>query len=357
MDIRIEAATSQPTFPKNVSEFGFGKRFTERMFVQQYLSEKGWHAAAIAHYKTAFPWLHPATSSLHYSQEIFEGMKAYRRKDGGVNLFRPDQNVQRFNNSATRMAMPEVPVDDHLEAIMSLIEAEQAWVPSASETSLYIRPTMIATDPELGVHASDSYLHYILLSLAGRYFPQGFSPVAVQIEDYYRRAAFGGTGEAKTGGNYSASLVASELAKEQGYSQVLWLDSQTGEYVEEVGSMNIMFVYGDTIVTPALSGSILHGITRDSILTLAPDLGYKVAEEQLSVAQILRDIRSGKITEAFGCGTAAVIAPIGAFGFKGEKYTVGDGENGAVTTILRDKLLAIQYGDEPDPYGWVKKVT
>ena len=355
MKIKINKLGETPVFPEG--SYGFGKYFTDLMFIQWYLISKGWYGAEITTYKDGFPWFHPGTSVLHYSQGIFEGLKAYRRNDGGINLFRPMKNAVRFNNSARRMAMPEISVDDHLEAIRKLVIVEQAWVPARPGTSLYIRPTMIATDQELGVHASKTYLHYILLCLAGDYFPQGFEPVSVLIENCYRRAAAGGTGEAKTGGNYSASLLASESAQEKGYSQVLWLDSQTGKNIEEVGAMNIMLVYGNKIVTPRLSGSILPGVTRDSIITLAPDLGYEIVEQIVPVEDMLKDIRSGNITEAFGCGTAAVVAPIGTFGFKGERVTVGSGDVGPVTQRLRETLVAIQYGDQPDEYGWVDRVT
>jgi branched-chain amino acid aminotransferase len=357
MKIRVSAPLRRkPKLPKDPEAFGFGKIFTDRFFMQTYTLAKGWHRALIVP-RSQFPVLDPAAAVLHYGQEIFEGLKAYRRPDGNINLFRPADNAKRFNGSAERMEMPLVPVSDHLAAIRTLITEEHSWVPSHPGTSLYIRPTMIATNAELGVHPSSSYLHYILLSLAGNYFGTGFKSIAVKIEDEHRRAVIGGTGTAKTGGNYAASLAASQRAQKEGYAQVLWLDGKHGKYVEEVGAMNICFVYQNkTIVTPALSGSILPGITRDSLLRLAPDLGYEAKEDRLEVQKVLADIQTGKITEAFGCGTAVVIAPVGRFGFKGKNYVVGSGKTGPVAKKLKQKLTAIQYGIDADWYGWTETI-
>lgn len=333
------------------TDYVFGKHFTNRMFTQKYSSEKGWHEAQIGPYEPLV--LDPSALVFHYGQEIFEGTKAYRRPDGHINLFRPWENAKRFNSSAERMCMPVVDVEDHVAAIAKLVEMDHAWVPYQEGTALYIRPTMIATDSNLGMRASDQYLHYVICCPVGNYYSSGMAPVAVFISDDYRRAVKGGTGAAKTGGNYAASLMVAEKVKKQGYAQVLWLDAITGRYIEEVGTMNIMFVYGDkTIVTPPLTGSILPGVTRDSLLKLAPDLGYEVREEMLEVEQMLADVQAGKITEVFGCGTAVVISPVNKFGYRNQEYHVADGQVGPVATRLYDELTGIQFGRKPDPYGW-----
>jgi branched-chain amino acid aminotransferase len=350
MKIIVEPLDPQHRKPMPAS-LGFGRHFSDRMFSQAYTPEKSWHDAQIGPYRSFI--LDPATMVLHYGQEIFEGLKAYRRPDGNINLFRPWENALRFNRSAERMAMAQVDTEDHVEAIVQLVGLEQAWVPRQDGASLYIRPTMIATDVDLGVHASRSYLHYIIVGPVGPYFPTGFNPVAVYISRDQVRAVRGGTGAAKTGGNYAASLCVAEQVKALGYQQVLWLDAAERRYVEEVGAMNIAFVYGGKqIVTPALSGSILPGITRDSVLRLAPDLGYTVAEDRIDIAQVLADIRSGQITETFGIGTAAVIAPVGKLGTEDEAVTINDNEPGPVARRLYQALTDIQYGRTPDPYGW-----
>ncbi len=347
--------TVEPVEPGNVKSLpvnlGFGRYFANRMFSQRYTSDRGWHDATIGPYRPFT--LDPASVVLHYAQEIFEGLKAYRRPDGKINLFRPWENALRFNRSAERMAMATVDPEEHVQAIVELVSLARDWVPSQDSASLYIRPTMIATDVGLGVHASQSYLHYIIVGPAGPYFATGFNPVAVYVCSDQVRAVRGGTGEAKTGGNYAASLFVAERVKERGYQQVLWLDAAERRYVEEVGAMNIAFVYdGSHIVTPTLSGSILAGITRNSVLRLAPDLGYTVSEERLDVWKVLEDIRAGRVTEAFGMGTAAVIAPLGALGTDEETYTMNDDEPGPVARRLYQALTDIQYGRAPDPYGW-----
>lgn len=337
------------TAPKK--DFGFGTKFANRMFTQKYTVEKGWHDARIGPYENLS--LPPSTAVFHYSQEIFEGLKAYRRPDGNINLFRPWENMKRFNRSAARMAMPIVDEEDHLTAVAKLVELEHEWVPDVEGASLYIRPAMIATESALGVHASNSYLHFVIVSPVGAYFAAGFNPISVYISDSYRRAVQGGVGFAKTGGNYSASLLVSEEVKKDGYAQVLWLDAVEGRYIEEVGAMNICFVYeGKKIVTPPLTGSILPGVTRLSVIELGRDLGYEVKEERLDINEILADIDSGKITEVFGCGTAAVIAPVGKFGFAGKEYMINDYQVGAVSTHLYQELTGIQYGRLPDRFNW-----
>ena len=333
----------------------FGKTFSNRMFTQRYTPEAGWHDAKIGPYAPIS--LDPASAVLHYSQELFEGTKAYRRPDGNINLFRPWENAARMNRSATRMAMQQVEPEGHVEAIVELVKLEHEWVPSGEGESLYIRPVLIATDVGLGVHASKSYLHYIIVGPAGPYFPTGFDPVSVFVsKDYVRAASRGGTGAAKTGGNYAASLFESERVKHLGYHQVLWLDAIQRKYVEEVGAMNIAFVYGGKrIVTPELGGSILEGITRDSILKLAPTLGYAVEEAKVDVHDALRDIDSGEITEVFGMGTAAVVAPVDKMGYDGKDYIVKNAP-GPVAQHLFKALTDIQYGRVPDPFGWTLKV-
>lgn len=341
------------TAPKD--DFGFGNKFSNRMFTQKYTEGIGWHDAEIGPYAPFV--LPPATAVFHYAQEIFEGTKAYRRPDGNINLFRPWENARRFNHSAVRMSMPVVDEEDHLAAIVKLIELENDWVPEADGAALYIRPAMMGVDPMLGVHASKSYIHFVIVGPVGSYFAEGFNPVSVYIEDKYVRAVVGGVGSAKTGGNYAASLFVGAEAKKKGYSQVLWLDGIERRYVEEVGAMNICFVYeGKRIVTPPLNGSILPGITRNSLLTLGADLGYEMAEAPVDVYEMVADIESGKITEVFGCGTAAVIAPVGKFGFQGKEYTINNYEPGPVATHLFKELTDIQYGRVPDRFGWTHMI-
>lgn len=334
-------------------EFSFGVTFSDHMFIQDFNQENGWNGANIGPYRALS--LEPSAAVFHYSQEIFEGLKAYRNANGGINLFRPEENIKRFNRSAKRMVMPEVDESLHLEAIKSLVKLDQNWVPDQQGASLYIRPTMIATSPKLGLGASSTYSHFIITGPAGSYFAGGLSPISVFVADKYRRAVKGGVGEAKTGGNYAASLYASEEVSKLGYSQVLWLDAVDGKYIEEVGAMNICFVYeGKRIVTPALSGSILPGITRDSILKLAPSLGYEVSEQKLDIEEILADIDSGKITEVFGCGTAAVISPVGKLAFKDVDHVINNNETGPVSKHLYDELTGIQYGTREDKFGWIQ---
>jgi len=338
------------------ADFGFGDRFVNRMFTQRYDRGEGWHSAQIGPYENFS--LPPSTAVLHYGQEIFEGTKAYRRPDGNINLFRPWENMRRFNRSAQRMAMPTVDEEDHLAAIVQLVELEQEWVPAAEGSSLYIRPAMIATEAALGVHSSTSYLHFVIAGPVGAYFKEGFNPVPVFISDKYRRAVRGGVGAAKTGGNYAASLFVGEKAAAKGYSQVLWLDAIEGRFIEEVGAMNICFVYGgERIVTPPLSDSILDGVTRNSVLTMAPDLGYEVCEEPVDVLQMLSDLREGKVTEVFGCGTAAVIAPVGRFEYCEDVTLINENRTGPVATRLFKTLTDIQYGRVEDPYGWTMQIA
>jgi len=350
IEIKPLAPEQRQSCPQDIT---FGVSFSDHMFTQTFDEGKGWYDALISPYHALS--LDPSAAVFHYSQEVFEGLKAYRKTDGGINLFRPQENIKRFNRSAKRMVMPEVDEKLHLEAIKSLVQLDQDWVPDQQGSSLYIRPTMIATSPKLGLGASTSYCHYIITGPAGSYFKGGLSPISVYVATEYRRAVKGGVGEAKTGGNYAASLYASEEVMKQGYSQVLWLDAVEGRFIEEVGAMNICFVYeGNRIVTPELSGSILPGITRDSIIKLAPTLGYDISEQRLDIEQVLADIDSGKITEVFGCGTAAVVSPVGELGFKGTKHVINDNQAGSVSKHLYDELTGIQYGTREDKFGWIE---
>ncbi|MDX1414893.1 MAG: branched-chain amino acid aminotransferase [Candidatus Promineifilaceae bacterium] len=355
MDIQIIALDPVHVKEAPVEDFGFGDKFANRMYSQKYKRGVGWYDSKIGPFEKIC--LTPAAAIFHYAQEIFEGTKAYRKENGNINLFRPWENMKRFNRSAVRMAMPVIDEEDHLAALIKLVELEQEWVPSAPGASLYIRPAMIATKEALGVHASDTYLHFIIVGPVGAYFKEGFAPVPVYISHKYRRAVRGGVGAAKTGGNYAASLFVGDQVASKGYSQVLWLDAQEGRYVEEVGAMNICFVYeGNHIVTPPLSDSILAGVTRDSVLTLAPDLGYEVSQENVDVDDMLSDVRTGKVTEVFGCGTAAVIAPVGKFGYRDEEIIINNNEPGPVAKKLFKSLTDIQYGRAEDPYGWTLEI-
>jgi len=337
------------------AEFGFGSVFSDHMFTQQYEAGQGWHNAEITPYHNIE--LDPSASVLHYGQEIFEGLKAYRKPDGKINLFRPLENLKRFNRSAIRMVMPEVDVNFHLDALKQLIALDQNWIPDSEGSSLYIRPAMIATSSKIGLGAAAGYLHFIITGPAGPYFKGGFNPIPVYVAEDYRRAVIGGVGEAKTGGNYSASLYISEKVAKKGFTQVLWLDAIEGKYVEEVGAMNICFVYeGKRIVTPALSGSILPGVTRDSVIKLAPSLGYEVSEQRLEINEILADISAGKITEVFGCGTAAVISPVGMLSYKDKEYGINNNQSGPVSKHLYDQLTGIQYGTVEDIFNWTQEI-
>ena len=335
---------------------GFGRHFTHRMFSQKFSPELGWHSATIGAYQPIA--MDPASQIFHCGQAIFEGTKAYPRPDGQFNLFRVDQNAARFNRSAARLSMPSVDAEFHIHAIGELVKLEKAWMPYQPGSALYVRPVMIATDPTLEVRASKTFLHYIILSPVSPYFSADPKAVRVLISHEFVRAVRGGTGEAKTTANYAISLYAIEQARAQGYQQVLWLDALEQRYIEEVGAMNIAFVYdGKHIRTPSLSGSILPGITRDSILRLAPDLGFSVSEERIEVNDALRDIASGKITEVFAMGTAAVVVPVGTLAFKGHDYEVINGDAAPVANALYKGLTDIQYGHAPDPYGWTRILT
>ncbi len=327
----------------------FGKNYTDRMLTMVYSPEKGWHNAKIEQFANFS--VSPAMTCLHYSQEIFEGMKAYYRGDGNIGLFRPKDNLLRMNMSAVRMCMPEIDIDFCLKALYKLIKLEKRWIPNLDNSSLYIRPTMIGTDAMIGHKASQEYLFYIILSPVGAYY-QTKGGLRIIAEDTYVRTVAGGTGEAKTGGNYAASLLANKEAQQKGYSQVLWLDGVHRKYAEEVGTMNIFFVYKDKLKTPALNGSILHGITRDSVIKLAKHLGIEVEECSLDISDIVADIEAGKITECFGSGTAVVITPVSVIGYKNKDYNINNRLSEGLTERIYKELTDIQYGKVADPFGW-----
>lgn len=335
---------------------GFGKYFTDYMVAIQWNQGEGWHQAQVLPYGPLS--LDPAASVLHYGQEIFEGIKAYRHADGSIWTFRPQANGERLQRSARRLALPELPVAEFVESLRQLIAVDQDWVPSAPETSLYFRPFMIATEAFLGVRAAQAASYYVIASPAGPYFAKGVAPVSIWLSTDYARAGKGGTGAAKCGGNYAASLLPQKLAAEQGCSQVLFLDPVEGKYLEELGGMNVFLVFRDgTVATPELSGSILEGITRSSILQLARDRGHNVVERKVSIEELRDGLTSGEIAEVFACGTAAVITPIGEL--KGKGFAVGDinAPAGEVTMAIRKELTDIQYGRLPDRHGWMVKLS
>lgn len=336
------------------SQLGFGRHFTDRMLLVEWRAGQGWCDARIKAYEPFV--LDPACMVFHYAQEIFEGLKAYKWGDGRVALFRPEMNARRFNQSAERLCMPEIPEELFLTGIEQLVDLERDWIPTAPGTSLYIRPAMIAVEPVLGVKPSDHYYFYAILSPVGAYYATGFSPVSIMVEDHYVRAVAGGTGEAKTGGNYASSLKAGLEAKKKGFDQVLWLDGREQRYIDEVGAMNMFFVYGKKIITSPLTGSILPGVTRDSVLKLAPTLGYEVEERLIDVNDLMADIKTGRVSEAFGSGTAAVITPVGHLCYKHENLKLSNGNVGAITRQLYDTLTGIQTGQGEDTFGWAKFV-
>jgi branched-chain amino acid aminotransferase len=332
----------------------FGRNFTDYMFSMEY-SGSGWGNPCIKPYQPLV--LEPSANVFHYSQEVFEGQKAYKSKKDEILLFRPQENSKRLNRSLQRMCMPEIPEDIFLEAECELLKLEKRWIPSLKGTSLYIRPTVIGTEGALGIKASSDYLFYIILSPVGPYFKEGFNPVSLWVSETYSRAGSGGTGEAKTGGNYAGSLLATREATQKGYSQVLWLDAGEHRFVEEVGAMNIFFVMDGKLLTPALSGTILQGITRKSLLELAPELGIKAEERKIAIAEVIEGIHSGKVSEIFGAGTAAVISPVGKIAFRGQDHVVNGNQTGKWAQKFFDTLTGIQYGEIADKHGWVYRVN
>jgi branched-chain amino acid aminotransferase len=353
MSIKITKATTLKAKPQDESKLSFGKLFTDHMFVCKY--ENGsWQDAEIVPYGKIE--LDPATNVLHYGQTIFEGLKAYKRKDGKICLFRPRDNFERMNKSADRICIPNIDVDKAVEGLIELIKLEADWIPQSPGTSLYIRPTIIATEPFLGVHASSSYLFYIILSPVGAYYANGLKPVSIYVEDEYVRASRGGTGYAKTAGNYAASLIGADKAKKYNCDQVLWLDAVERKYVEEVGAMNMFFVIGDTLVTPELSGSILPGITRNSVIQYARYKGIKVEERKIAIDEIYEAYKNGQLKEAFGSGTAAVISPVGMLKYKDTEMVINNGEMGEISSMMYDGITGIQNGVVEDVFGWITEV-
>lgn len=353
MEITITKAKELKPKPDD-SKLGFGTIFTDHMFNMDYNREKGWHNPRIEPY-ASFD-MDPATMVLHYGQAVFEGLKAYRTREGKIQLFRPQENFHRSNSSSRLLCIPEIDERFALDALKKLLEVERDWVPSAPGTSLYIRPTVIATDVFLGVRASNTYRFFIILSPVGAYYPEGFNPVKIWVTTRHVRAVRGGVGEAKTPGNYAASLYASDHAHQEGYTQVLWLDGVEQEYVEEVGAMNIFFVIDGELVTPVLNGSILPGVTRDSVISLARLWGVPCTERRIAIREVLDAQKQGKSLEIFGTGTAAVISPVGTVRFGDEVVTINDNKVGPMTEKFYNELTAIQYGHTNDPMGWIEPV-
>ena len=344
--------TTNPKIMPPVDELGFGSVFSDHMFVMDYTDKDSWHNFRIVPYGNIE--INPAASCLHYANEVFEGMKAYRWADGSVHLFRPYENAKRINISAERISLPQIPEDIFVEAVREVVKVDKNWVPSGAGTSLYIRPLLFSTDPELALHGIHQAMFIIILSPSASYFAEGIKPVKIMLETEDVRAVRGGTGYTKCGGNYAASNRAGDKALEKGYSQVLWLDGVERKYIEEVGAMNVMFKINGTVVTPALTGSILGGITRKSCLELLKHWGIPAEERLLSVDELIGAAESGKLEEAFGTGTAAVISPIGELAYQGKKYTVNDFKIGTVAQKLYDELTGIQWGTKPDPFGWTE---
>jgi branched-chain amino acid aminotransferase len=353
MEITITRNADLKSKPDDDS-LGFGTLFTDYMFNMDYDLQNGWHNPRIEPYGSIA--MDPATMFLHYGQGIFEGLKAYRTESDRIQLFRPQENIARLNRSGRRLCIPKVDEDFALEAMKQLIELEKDWVPGAPETSLYIRPTIIAMDPFLGVRASHTYRYFIILSPVGAYYPEGFNPIKILVTSDYVRAVRGGVGEAKTPGNYAASLLAGEQAHEAGYTQVLWLEGVEQKYLEEVGSMNIFFVIDDELITPELNGSILPGVTRKSVIELARHWNEKVSERKISIDELMQAHAAGSLKEVFGAGTAAVISPVGQIKYNDQVITINDNQTGPVAKKYYQAITDMQYGKAEDPMGWIETV-
>ena len=352
--IRITRAAAKKARPKD-KDLTFGTVFTDHMFVMDFQEEKGWYDPRIEPYGPLS--LDPAAAVLHYAQAVFDGLKAFRAKDGTVRLFRPQKHIERMNNSARRMCIPPLDPETALRSLVALVGLEKEWVPSTVGTSLYVRPTIIANEAFLGVRPAHSYIYYVILSPVGAYYPEGMNPVKILVVDKYVRAVEGGVGAAKTAGNYAASLYAAEEAKHAGFTQVLWLDGRERKYLDEVGTMNIMLKIGDEVITPPLtSGAILPGVTRDSALTLMREWGLRVAERQVSIAEVAQAAHRGTLEEVWGTGTAAVISPVGELAYKGERIVINQGKIGELTQRLYDAIVGIQYATAPDTHGWTVPV-
>jgi len=356
MDIKVNLAPleSRKKKPQDEAKLGFGKFFSDHMFTMTY-SKQGWDHANIGPYQPIC--LDPTAMCFHYGQEIFEGMKAYRGKSGEIYLFRPHENIRRMNASAERLCMPSVDPEVFMEALSKLVLLEKDWIPFGRGTSLYIRPTMIATEAALGVHPASEYLFFIIVGPVGAYYPEGFNPTKIYVSEEYVRSVRGGTGTCKNAGNYAASLYASQIAMKKGYTQVLWLDAIEKKYAEEVGTSNIFFLIGDELVTPPLEGTILPGVTRDSVIQMARHWGRAVSERRIAMDEILRAAEAGTLQEVFASGTAAVVSPVGQFYYQGKEYLVNGGKTGAFTEKLYEEILGIQYGDKEDPFGWRIKIS
>ena len=354
MEITITRNADLKSKPADDS-LGFGTLFTDYMFNMDYDLQNGWHNPRIEPYGPIA--MDPATMFLHYGQGIFEGLKAYRTESDRIQLFRPQENISRLNRSGRRLCIPEVDEDFALKAMKQLIEMEKEWVPGAPETSLYIRPTIIAMDPFLGVRASHTYRYFIILSPVGAYYPEGFNPIKILVTSDHVRAVRGGVGEAKTPGNYASSLLAGEQAHEAGYTQVLWLDGVEQKYLEEVGSMNIFFVIDDEIITPELNGSILPGVTRKSVIELARHWNEKVSERKISIDDLMQAHAAGSLKEVFGAGTAAVISPVGQIKYNDQVITINDNQTGPVAQKYYQAITDMQYGKADDPMGWIETVV
>ena len=353
MEIKITENTKEVRMPEE-SELGFGKYFTPHMFVMDYEAGRGWYGARIVPFENIS--LHPASTVLHYGSEIFEGLKAYRTSSGSVQLFRPMENIRRMNSSAERMCLPQLDENDALEILETYVRHEEKWVPHSFGTSLYLRPFMFGNDESLGVHTVKHATYMIIASPSGSYYKEGINPVKIMIEDQDVRTVKGGTGYVKCGGNYAASNRAGERANQKGYSQVLWLDGIERKYIEEVGAMNVMFKINGEIVTPELTGSILPGITRKSCIEVLRKIGYKVSERLISVDELLAAMKNGTLEEAWGCGTAAVVSPIGKLMYQDVEYVINDEKIGEVTQKLYDILTGIQWGKIEDSFNWVHKL-
>lgn len=352
-DMQITLSTTKKEKPQ-AEQLEFGKQFTDHMFIMDYTQGQGWHDPRIVPYQPLS--LEPSAMIFHYGQSVFEGLKAYATPEDEIILFRPEKNFQRLNSSNSRLCIPDIDVDFALKALKTLISVDKDWVPQAEGTSLYIRPFIIATEPYLGVSPSNKYQFIIIMSPVGSYYKEGIHPVKIAVESAFTRAVNGGTGEAKTGGNYASSLKAQEVSEKMGYAQVLWLDGVEKKYIEEVGSMNVFFKINGEIITPALNGSILPGITRDSIIELLKHWGLPVSERRISMEEVHEAHKLGHLEEAFGTGTAAVISPIGEFLWNGEEMIVQSGETGELSKKLYDTLTGVQTGKVADELNWTTKV-
>lgn len=353
-NIKIELTKNPRQKPADQSKLGFGNFYTDHMFIMNYDEGEGWHNPRIVPYQPLE--LDPAAMCLHYGQEVFEGLKAYRADDGRVLLFRPDRNYARLNVSNERLCIPAVDEAFCIEATKKLVEIDKDWIPTAPDSSLYIRPFIIAVDPHVGVHPAHHLMFIIILSPVGAYYPEGLNPVRIYVEDNYVRAVRGGMGFTKTAGNYAASLKAQDEATKLGYTQVLWLDGVERKYIEEVGTMNVFFVIDGEVVTPALQGSILSGVTRMSSIEMLRSMGYKVTERALSIQELAEAYDNGKLDEAFGTGTAAVISPIGELKWGDKVMNINNGEIGEISQKLYDNLTGIQWGKKEDTFGWTIEV-